>query len=406
VGKPLKRVLFVDDEQDMLDSLGDALRPYRRVWRMRFAVSGEAALAALATEPCDVIVSDIQMPRMDGAKLLACVQERYPATIRLVLSGYANPQIVARAATVAHRILAKPCDVDELGVVIERSCALHELTEQAQQYRVAAGATALPSAPGIYMALMRAIADPSTGPDDIAALIERDTAMTAKLLQLANSAFFGIGRTVNRVRDAVVYLGSDTIKALTLSVEAVGRLAPQGMQGFSIDRFHRHASLVARIAAAILPKGAVQQDAITAGLLHDIGQLVLIADDPDRWRRLTVQAQDRQMPLYQVEQQDEGITHAAIGAYLLCLWGLPDGVAEAVAHHHDPLAVPGAGLDAIAAVHIADALAHEVQHNAEDTTPPALLDVAYLDGLGVRSQLDQWRELARSAGDAAPAAAA
>jgi HD-like signal output (HDOD) protein len=323
-----------------------------------------------------------------------------------VLSGYANPQIVARAATVAHRILAKPCDVDELGVVIERSCALHELTEQAQQYRVAAGATALPSAPGIYMALMRAIADPSTGPDDIAALIERDTAMTAKLLQLANSAFFGIGRTVNRVRDAVVYLGSDTIKALTLSVEAVGKLAPQGMQGFSIDRFQRHATLVARIAAGILPKGAAQQDAITAGLLHDIGQLVLIADDPDRWRRLTEQAQSRQIPLFQIEEEDEGITHAAIGAYLLCLWGLPDGVAEAVAHHHDPLAVPGAAPDAIAAVHIADALAHEVQQNAGDRTPAALLDVAYLDGLGVRSQLDQWRELARSAGDAAPAAAA
>ena len=177
------------------------------------------------------------------------------------------------------------------------------------------------------------------------------------------------------------------------------------MQGFSIDRFQRHATLVARIAAGILPKGAAQQDAITAGLLHDIGQLVLIADDPDRWRRLTEQAQSRQIPLYQIEQDDEGITHAAIGAYLLCLWGLPDGVAEAVAHHHDPLAVPGAALDAIAAVHIADALAHEVQQHAGDRTPPSPLDVAYLDQLGVRSQLDQWRELARSAGDAATVAA-
>jgi HD-like signal output (HDOD) protein len=405
VSKPLKRVLFVDDEQDMLDSLGDALDPYRRVWRMRFAISGEAALAALETEPADVIVSDIQMPRMDGATLLARVQERYPATIRIVLSGYANPEIVARTATVAHRILAKPCDVDELGVVIERSCALHGLTEQAEQYRVTAAATALPSAPGMYMQLTRAIADPSTGPDDIAALIESDTAMTAKLLQLANSAFFGIGRRVNRVRDAVVYLGSDTIKALTLSVEAVGKLAPQGIQGFSIDRFQRHATLVARIAAGILPKGAAQQDAITAGLLHDIGQLVLIADDPDRWRRLTEQAQGRQIPMYQVEEEVEGVTHAAIGAYLLCLWGLPDGVAEAVAHHHDPFAVPGAALDAVAAVHIADALAHEVQQNAGDRTPAPALDIAYLDQLGVRSRLERWRELARSAGDAAPTAA-
>ena len=95
---------------------------------------------------------------------------------------------------------------------------------------------------------------------------------------------------------------------------------------------------------------------------------------------------------------------AAIGAYLLCLWGLPDGVAEAVAHHHDPLAAPGAALDAVAAVHIAEALAHEVQQHAEDRTPPSPLDLVYLDQLGVRSELDHWRVLARSADDAATAA--
>ncbi len=406
VSAPLKRVLFVDDERDMLESLRDALDPYRRVWRMRFAISGTEALGELEAEPADVIVSDIQMPGMDGVELLARVQERYPATIRLVLSGYANPKIAARAATVAHRILAKPCNADELGIVVQRSCALHELTEQAEQYRVTAAATTLPSAPGLYMEISRVIADANTGPDDLAGVIERDPAMTAKLLQLANSAFFGIGRTVNRVRDAVVYLGSDTVKALTLSAEAVGKLAPTGVDGFSIGQFERHATLVARIAAGILPKGAAQQDAITAGLLHDIGQLVLIADDPSQWRALTEQARRRNVTLHQVEQDVHGITHAATGAYLLSLWGLPDGVVEAVAHHHDPLAVPGAALDAVAAVHIADALAHELEPGSEDRTPLVLLDDAYLDQLGVRSQLDQWRELARSAGDAIPVTAA
>ncbi len=397
---PLKRVLFVDDDRDMLESLRDALDLYRRVWRMRFAISGAEALEELESEPADVIVSDIQMPGIDGAALLARVQERYPATIRLVLSGYANSRVVARVATVAHRILAKPCDVDELGIVIERSFALHELTEQAQQYRIMAAATTLPSAPGLYMEISQVIADPNTGPDDVAAVIERDTAMTAKLLQLANCAFFGVGRRVNRVRDAVVYLGSDTIKALMLSAEAVGKLAPTGVQGFSIEQFQDHASLVARIAAEILPKGAVQQDAITAALLHDIGQLVLIADDPSQWQRLTEQAQRRGLPLYQVEHAEQGITHAATGAYLLSLWGLPDGVVEAVAHHHDPLSVPGAALDAVAAVHIADALAHEVEQAPGSQTASLLLDAAYLEQLGVGSQLARWRELARSAAGA------
>ena len=155
--RPLKRILFVDDEREVLDGLRDALRRYRRVWSMRFVLSGAEALAELEQEPADVIVSDIQMPGMDGAVLLAHVQEIYPATIRLVLSGYANTQIVTRAATVAHRILAKPCSVDELSAVVERSCALHELTGQAELYRVTAGATTLPSRPGLYMAITEAI---------------------------------------------------------------------------------------------------------------------------------------------------------------------------------------------------------------------------------------------------------
>jgi len=402
-GAPLKRVLFVDDETDMLDSVRDALRPYRRVWRTQFAASGMAALALLEADGgADVIVSDIQMVGMDGVALLARVQERWPTTIRVVLSGYANPSIVARATTVAHRILAKPCRVDELVAVVERSCVLHHLTEEAEQYRITAGAMTLPSAPGLYMEITRVLADPTTGPDDVAASIERDPAMTAKLLQMANSAFFGIGREVNRVRNAVVYLGGDTIKALTLSAEAVGKLAPTGVRGFSIDHFQRHATLVAGIAAAILPKGVAQQDAITAALLHDIGELVLITDDPQRWQRLIEQAHERGVPLHQVEQEVQGVTHAATGAYLLSLWGLPDGVVEAVAYHHQPSAVSAPVLDAVAAVHIADALAHEVESGSVGDPRPRL-DDAFVDRLGVRPQLDRWREVARSAAAAGPA---
>ncbi len=396
--RPPKRVLFVDDEVDVLDGLRDALRRYRRLWRMRFVTGGAAALAALEADPADVIVSDIQMPGMDGAELLTLVQERYPTTIRIVLSGYANTASITHAATVAHRILAKPCNVDDLGLVVERSCALHELTEHAEQFRVATAATTLPSCPGLYMEITRLLAKPGSGPEDIAAVIERDTAMTAKLLQLANSAFFGVGRNVSRVRDAVVFLGADTIKTLTLSTEAFTKLAPEGLQGFSIEEFQRHATLSARIAAAILPAGAAQQDAITAALLHDIGQLISIADDRHQWQAQIEEARSRELPLHLVEQELQGITHAQTGAYLLSLWGLPEGVVEAVAHHHDPGAVPSLVLDAVGAVHIADALAHEARHSPdEQTPPPPLLDLAFVDRLGVRSRLDQWRELATEA---------
>ncbi len=389
-----KRILFVDDDLDLLESLKDAMRRYRRVWDVDFASGGEAALASLTHAPADVVISDMLMPAMDGATLLAHVRDGWPTTIRVILSGYARPELLTRAATVAHRFLGKPCNAQELGALIERSCTLRELTRETEAYRVTAAATTLPSRPGLYTRLTEVLADPAWRPDQIATVIEHDTAMTAKVLQLANSAFFGVRHQVTRVRDAVVYLGVETIKSLTLTAEAFGKLAPEDVDGFSIEDFQRHAMLVGRIAAAILGDGKGQQDALTAALLHDVGKLVLIAEDPRRWARLNEQARRRQLPLYEIEQELEGVTHADTGAYLLSLWGLPDDVVEAVAHHHDPESFPGLALDPVAAVHIADALAHELEPSGDNCAPAGTLNEAYLDRLGLLRRQDLWRHLA------------
>ncbi len=123
-----KRILFVDDEPDLLESLQDAMHRHRHMWSVLLASGGEPALEILAEEPADVVVADMQMPGMDGATLLGHIRDLYPTTIRMVLSGYASPQHLTRAAAVAHRFLGKPFDAAELARLIERSCALRELT--------------------------------------------------------------------------------------------------------------------------------------------------------------------------------------------------------------------------------------------------------------------------------------
>jgi YesN/AraC family two-component response regulator len=110
----LRRVLFVDDDQYILDGLQNLLRKQRSRWDMCFALGGAAALELFAAAPFDVIVSDMRMPGMDGAELLAHVRERYPAARRIVLSGYAEPAAVQRALEVAHQFLSKPCRAPDL----------------------------------------------------------------------------------------------------------------------------------------------------------------------------------------------------------------------------------------------------------------------------------------------------
>ncbi len=391
-----KRILFVDDKPDMFGALEDALRSQAGSWHAEYAAGGEAALAALAQEPVDVVVAEEQMTPMDGVTLLTRVRDQHPTTIRMILSGTTRPGL---ATIVSHRLLSKPCHVDELSVLIRRSSSLHARTSDVEAFRKTMATTALPSRPGVYMELNGVLSDPDWQPHQVSAVLERDVAMSAKVLQLANSALFGLTSTVTSVRDAVMYLGVDTIRSLALTAEAFGKVAPRGSSEFSLDAFQAHAMLVARIAASILPAGRAQQEAVTAALLHDIGKLVLVSDGDRRWAQLCDQARERQVPVHVVEQDTDGVTHAHVGAHLLSLWGLPDGIVEAVAHHHDPAEVDGLAFDGVAAVHIANGLANELHPATEDEPPAAGLDLELLDRLGLRPRLDLWRQRARELGD-------
>lgn len=391
------RILFVDDRPETFERLRETLARSGPRWEVEFASGAEAALATLEQQPADVVVAEEQLSDMDGVTLLTRVRDRYPMTIRMILSQTNRPGL---ATIVAHRFLSKPCNVAELGVLIKRSCALHKRTGEAEAFRQTMAATALPSRPGVYMELNQVLSDPMWEPAEVSAVIERDVAMSAKVLQLANSALFGLASTVSSVRDAVVYLGVDTIRSLALTAEAFGKLTPRSSDGFSIDEFQRHAMLVARITASILPAGRAQQEAVTAALLHDIGKLVVISDGGRRWAELNEQARTRQLPVHEIERETDGVTHAEVGAYLLSLWGLPDGIVEAVAHHHDPGSVPGVAFDGVVAVHIANTLANELAPAAENAPPPAALDEELLDRLGLQARVDVWRQHARQLSDA------
>ena len=113
----MKSILFVDDEQQILDGLKDLLRKQRKQWSMVFALGGQAALDELTQRPFDVVVSDMRMPGIDGATLLTRVKEMYPASARIILSGHADRDSIVRALPVAHQFLNRPCDATR------RSCA-------------------------------------------------------------------------------------------------------------------------------------------------------------------------------------------------------------------------------------------------------------------------------------------
>jgi putative nucleotidyltransferase with HDIG domain len=379
----LKHILFVDDDRYLLEGLRDALRPHRRRWKMSFVSSGEEAMTLLAEQEHDIVISDLRMPGIDGATLLAQVREEHPTAVRIVLSGHAELRTVARAAGVAHRLLAKPCEIDELTRVIERSCALREITDRVELNRRIAGASALPSVPRLYVQLTELLRSGDGSADDAAKIVERDIAMAAKVLQLASSAYFGRRNPVTGVREAVAYLGLETIRALALSAETFREFAVTApIPGFNLDGLELHCARVAALARAISERPGDADEAFAAGLLHDVGLLVMACREPEELGEMISISRLQARPLYDVEFERHGVTHAEVGAHLLALWGLPHAVAEAVARHHDPPA-PDAPLDTVLATYVANTLIMQVESETQaDATPVPPLDKDAIQAAG------------------------
>lgn len=389
----MKRILFVDDEPLILAGLQNLLRKHRKVWEMVFVDSGEKALVKLAESPFDVIVSDMRMPGMDGATLLKKVQEKYPNIVRIVLSGHAELETALRSVSVAHQFLAKPCDADTLQGVVDRACGLQALLNDDAIRKAVGTIGRLPSAPKVYAAVTRALEDPDSSLKDIAQLIEKDMAISAKVLQLVNSAFFGLPQRVGSVQQALSYLGANMIRRVLLSVETFSMFEGAKVPGsFSLEQLQQHANAVATVASKLVTGEPRSGDAFMAGTLHDVGKLILAVHVPEHFKRAMTLAAERKIPLFEAETELFGVTHAEVGAYLLGIWGLPYAIVEAVAHHHAPTRVPHATFDVLDAVYVAEALVSEASKVSKTSVIPPHFDSAYLAAFGVESKLPAWRE--------------
>ena len=366
----MKNIVFVDDERELLDGLRARLYKHRSSWNMKFVESGEEALAVFEKEPVDLIVSDVRMPGMDGGQLLAAVKQRWPKTMRIIVSGYSDPVQAARLTSLAHQYLAKPCEDRQVENVLERCFNLQELLEQESLRNVVGKVSKLPAMPKTYARLQQALAQPSVTAAEIGDIVTADAAMATKVLQITNSAFFRLRKPMVRIKDAVTYLGFATIRNLVLCAEIFSQWesSPE-LPGIDPQTLQLHAQRSAAACKSLHGGRISPDDAWLAGLLHDIGYWVLIQECPYEMAGAIELSRAQGLALWKCEQQRIGATHAQVGAYLLGLWGLPYPIVEAVALHHTPTAIVSHGYDLLSALAVSHALLDPANAHALAPTP-------------------------------------
>ncbi|HLO65542.1 MAG TPA: response regulator [Holophaga sp.] len=393
-----KRILFVEDDLLLLDLMRETLSDMEGVWEMAFVPTAEEALQAFAVRPFDAVVADLWLPGMNGAQLLQKILVRHPSTARFVLSGCDDQGLAMEVVDRAHQFLRKPCDPAYLKSVLRRTFSLGSQVESGHAKELVARVGRLPSVPTLFQEINRLMESERATVENLGAAIGKDMAMTAMILKLANSAFFSLRHTVSNPGDAVSILGIDLLRSLVLAHGLFSQTGAFRFPNFGLSHLWRHSVSVAAITRAIAEQEGISRsrtsEFFTAGLLHDVGILVLASRFPEEYARVLDTSRQGGTDLESAEYHVLGTTHGEVGAYLLGLWGLPQAVVEAASGHHEIRHQEVAAFTPALAVHAADSLhAEDPEHEVFST---ARIDEAHLRRLGYAHRIPSWRECAKA----------
>lgn len=387
-----KRILLASTESDVVDQFRQSLGAE---WTVTGADNTAAALELVEREPYEVVVADLELAPPGGAEILARARQVHPTCIRFVLAAEADRQRVVKHMLGAHQFLNKPVDLSSLKGTLQRAVALDGWIGSDKMRELVARVHTFPTIPSLYLEVLAVLRSPSATTSDVGAIIGKDLAMCTKLLQMINSAYFSLSRRITDPAEAVGILGFETVKSMVIAIKLVNEYDKLKPVYFSIDRLWQHSMTIARLAKQLTlletQDTGLAEAAFTAGLMHDVGKVVLAANFDEQYRGVQSLAAKQHLPVWEVEREIFGAHHGEIGAYLLGLWGLPLELLEAAALHHCPSRDINQFFTPLTAVHVANVLQHEAEPDAHGAVSPQL-DETYLQNLGLLNRVEVWRK--------------
>jgi len=391
-----KYVLVVDDEPKVLQTLRHVFSSMGEDWQFEFVENGFQALQIMAAQPFHIIVSDLEMPGMNGEQLLTEVKHLYPHTARIILCWNADRPVLYRLFGTAHEYLIKPCDPKVVQETLNRVFPRNHLLTSSSMAHLASQLSNIPSLPALYVELARDIGAENASLSRAGEIIAREPGLRAKILRLVNSKLFGLDRRVANLAEAAVLAGVETIKSLVISLKVFSQFDAAQLRACQLDGLWSHSWVTAVLARRICVKEKADprliDHAFLGGLLHDVGRMVLAANLTGLYRSALSMAKTKNILIHETEQAVFGATHAEVGGYLLGLWGLPDPVIEGVIYHHLPSQSLEQGFSALTAVHVANELEEETS-GTSGAERANLVDLNYLAGMNLMERYPVWQEV-------------
>jgi len=373
-------ILFVDDEPAMLNSLKRTCRSMRKTWNCDFAEGPEIALEKFSAKNFDLIISDMRMPGMHGAALLQKVKEISPQTIRFILSGQSEGSALLRSLDATHQFLSKPCDFEQLKAKIESSFEFQPDLNDSKLKTLLTQIKSLPSLSSFHEDLNEKLKTGNDNLDEITKIISTDIGMSSKILQIANSSFFGVSQNITSPEKAVKNFGLDLIRKLVLDCQIFNEIKDNTHENL-LNKIWKHSLDTANLSYQLAKECKTNQDtqvtSRSGGLLHEIGNIIIAIYFPEKYQQNHFLETKSNLSMWD---------YSIIGSYLAGIWGFPSSIIEIIAFHNTPSKIYTGKVTPLAFVHIANAVLREKKLPLKDNSM-RLLDLGYLEQIFDSNQI-------------------
>jgi len=381
-------LLAITDPQTLVD-INQALGAE---WEATSVVTEADARAQVEKRSFDALLVDFNLGSSDASELLNQTLEKHPQTIRFLLAYEADLALVAAKVLGSVELLPKPVEPASLKNRVENIVNGSNSDQSSSEPAKEAGAA--PAIPPIYSEVLKALDSPGATNKQVGAIIARDAALTTEVLGLTRSAYMGLPRDLTDPAEAVESLGLETVKALVMALRFLAEHSHLNPGYLSLQQIWQHSIKVAQIARDLVlfetKDRTLASQALAAGLLHDLGKVVMVTNFDDLYGRVHSLARKQPVPLWEIEKEMFGANHGEIGACLVGMWNLPSEIVDAAAFHHEPPLGEQEHLTPMAAVHIANVLEHGLRPSEEFRVAP-IISAAFLNELGLLQRLPVWR---------------
>jgi len=309
-----KRVLIADADTGVFEDFRQAVDEQ---WVVTHVGTGSAALAEMKTNPYDVVVADLDLPEINGAELLNLVRKEYPQTILFILGIDADKERVMTNVLGAHQFLTKPCHRATLKNAIERALALDVWIASPKMRELIARVRTFPTVPSLYLEVLSTLRSPRATTEQVGAIIAKDMADDDQVAAGAQFRLFRIVTQDHRSGRGRRHPGIDAVKSMVMTLKLLSQYDQVKPVYFSVDCLWRHSTQVARRAKqlVLLATGdrAMAESAFTAGLMHDLGKIILASNFDEQYRGVQSLAAKQKLPLWEVEKEIFGAHHGKSG---------------------------------------------------------------------------------------------